>query len=150
MRTSGGKNLAHEKKMKEFFVSSASALPNPSLSAIAFRCTRPKRRGMVIAFDKMTSSDAALRALLEVLHAVGANSTVLICTDSRLVRNEFKEIYAASSHDLGDPHGRARKLLETNRLSVELRMVPRIQNPARTVLDEFKVALRQERRRMKP
>ena len=136
-----------QEKVEEFFVSGASALPHPGMSAVAVKSTRPKRRGKVIAFDRMTSSDTALWAILEVLQYVAEGSCVRIFTDSRLVRHEFKEICTDRSRDWGDPYWRARTSLESGGLSVELRMIPRAQNPARTILDEFKVALRQERRR---
>lgn len=144
---SGGENVAQE-KVEEFFVSGASALPYyPLMSAVSVKSTRSKRRGKVIAFDRMTSSDTALSAILEVLHRVAEGSCVRIFTHSRLVSREFKQICAARGRDLHDPYWRAQALLERKSLSVELRMVRRAQNPAREVLDEFKVALREARRR---
>lgn len=139
--------VAHE-KIKEFFLSGASALPYyPNMSAVAWVESGRLRRPKITTCDRTTTSEIAFFALLGLLHYVSEDSRVQICTDSRLVSYKFKQICEAKSRDLHDPFWRARTMLERKGLSVELRMVSRTQNPARKLLDEFKVALRQERRR---
>ena len=134
-------------EIKEFFVGGASALPCPDMSAVAWVKSTHLKRPKISTYEWMTTSETAFSAILEVLHYVAEGSRVRIITHSRLVRHEFKEICAARGRDLHDPYWRARALLERKGLSVELRMVPRAQNRARTILDEFKVVLMQERSR---
>jgi len=131
------------KEIKEFFISGASELPYPDMSAVAWvKSTRPKHP-KISTYGWMTTTETARSAILEVVDYVAEGSRVRILTDSRLVSHEFKRIYDAKTRDLHDPYWRARAPIEKKDVSIEISLVKRTENLAHQVLNEFAVALRQ-------
>lgn len=80
--------------------------------------------------DGLTNNQAEYRALLAALEALPPNTKAQILSDSQLLVCQFQGLWAVRDPKLAELLESARTLVRRKKLEVEVKWIPRKQNPA--------------------
>jgi ribonuclease HI len=129
---------------KRFHIDGAGSRPDGTGSGFAWvRLDRDEER--VRWMDGLTNNQAEYRGLIAVLKYLLPSSSAWIHTDSQLVCEQFNDRWAVHDPDLRVLLQKARDLIESKELSVQVRWIPREENLAGKLLDRTPSRCRNEK-----
>jgi ribonuclease HI len=140
----GQLQMMGESEMKTFHIDGAGPRPDGTGSGFAWvRLDRDEER--VRRVDGLTNNQAEYRGLIAVLKYLSPGSSARIHSDSQLVCEQFNDRWAVHDPDLRALLQKARDLIESKELSVQVRWIPREENLAGKLLDRTPSRWRREK-----